>query len=61
MFAGSCIGILLLCIAIEAVRRAGREYDRRLIKQARVGPVHFCTARSPPPHPRDARVALRPR
>jgi copper transporter 1 len=36
MFAGSCIGVLLLCIAIEAVRRLGREYDRRLIWQARV-------------------------
>lgn len=36
MFAGSCIGVLLLCIAIEAVRRLGRAYDRRLVKQAKV-------------------------
>jgi hypothetical protein len=27
----------LLCIAIEAVRRLGRAYDRRLVKQAKVG------------------------
>lgn len=35
MFAGSCIGVLLLCIAIEAVRRLGREYDRRLVLAAK--------------------------
>lgn len=34
MFAGSVIGVFLLVIAIEAVRRLGREYDRRLIKAA---------------------------
>jgi len=27
MFAGSCIGVLLLVIVLEALRRASREYD----------------------------------
>lgn len=30
MFAGSVIGIFLLCMAIELVRRFAREYDRRI-------------------------------
>jgi hypothetical protein len=34
MFAGSVIGVFFLVIAIEAVRRAGREYDRRLVQAA---------------------------
>lgn len=33
MFAGSCIGVVLLVIALEALRRAGKEYDRYLIAQ----------------------------
>ncbi|WWC66086.1 uncharacterized protein I303_108708 [Kwoniella dejecticola CBS 10117] len=36
-FAGSVIGVFLLCIAIEFVRRVGREYDRRLIMAAKAG------------------------
>jgi len=31
-FAGSCIGVFLLVLAIELVRRAQREYDRRLTR-----------------------------
>jgi len=27
MFAGSCVGVLLLVVALEALRRASREYD----------------------------------
>ena len=34
MFGGTVIGIFLLVIAIEGVRRAGREYDRHLVRQA---------------------------
>ncbi|RXK35857.1 hypothetical protein M231_06863 [Tremella mesenterica] len=30
-FAGSLVGIFFLCMAIEGVRRLGREYDRKLI------------------------------
>jgi len=37
MFAGSIIGVLLLVIAIEALRRAGREYDRHITKRALAG------------------------
>jgi len=37
MFAGSVIGVFILVIAIEALRRAGREYDRRITKQAMAG------------------------
>jgi copper transporter 1 len=28
MFAGSCIGVILLVVVLEALRRAGKEYDR---------------------------------
>lgn len=33
MFAGSCIGVILLVIALEFLRRAGKEYDRFLVTQ----------------------------
>ncbi|ORY22230.1 Ctr copper transporter family-domain-containing protein [Naematelia encephala] len=33
-FAGTIIGIFLLCMSIELVRRIGREYDRRLTFQS---------------------------
>jgi solute carrier family 31 (copper transporter), member 1 len=33
MFAGSCIGVILLVIALEFLRRAGKEYDRYILKQ----------------------------
>lgn len=33
-FAGSVIGVFLLVIAIEGVRRLAREYDRKLVKAA---------------------------
>ncbi|ORX41105.1 Ctr copper transporter family-domain-containing protein [Kockovaella imperatae] len=36
MFAGSVIGVFFLTIAIEFVRRLGREFDRRLVAAARV-------------------------
>jgi copper transporter 1 len=34
MFAGTVIGIFFLCMAIEGVRRAAREYDRRITAAA---------------------------
>jgi copper transporter 1 len=37
MFAGSVIGVFLLVIAIESVRRLGREYDRYLVREATAG------------------------
>jgi len=33
MFAGSCIGVILLVIALEFLRRAGKEYDRYIVSQ----------------------------
>lgn len=35
MFAGSCIGVIFLVIALEFVRRAHREYDRFIVRQWR--------------------------
>lgn len=32
-FAGSCIGVILLVIVLEALRRAGKEYDRYIVAQ----------------------------
>ena len=32
-FAGSCIGVILLVIALEFLRRAGKEYDRYILAQ----------------------------
>ena len=31
MFAGSCIGVVLLVMSLECLRRAGKEYDRYLV------------------------------
>lgn len=33
MFAGSCIGVVLLVILLEFLRRAGKEYDRYIVAQ----------------------------
>ncbi|KAF7553761.1 hypothetical protein G7Z17_g3385 [Cylindrodendrum hubeiense] len=33
MFAGSCIGVLLLVMSLEALRRAVKEYDSYIIRQ----------------------------
>lgn len=33
MFAGSCLGIMFLAIAVEFVRKAHREYDRAIVRQ----------------------------
>jgi copper transporter 1 len=33
MFAGSCIGVVLLVILLEFLRRLGKEYDRLLLRQ----------------------------
>lgn len=36
MFAGSIIGIFFLCMLIEALRRAAREYDRKITAMNRI-------------------------
>ncbi|KAF2134817.1 Ctr-domain-containing protein [Dothidotthia symphoricarpi CBS 119687] len=33
MFAGSCVGVVLLVILLELLRRAGKEYDRFIVAQ----------------------------
>jgi copper transporter 1 len=33
MFAGSCIGVILLVMVLEALRRAAKEYDRYILAQ----------------------------
>ena len=33
MFAGSCIGVILLVFSLEFLRRVGKEYDRYIINQ----------------------------
>lgn len=33
MFAGSCIGVLLLVMTLEFLRRLGKEYDRYILRQ----------------------------
>lgn len=35
MFAGSCIGVVCLVIALEMLRRLGRIYERYLVRQAK--------------------------
>ncbi|KAF2001468.1 Ctr-domain-containing protein [Amniculicola lignicola CBS 123094] len=41
MFAGSCIGVILLVLSLEFLRRAGKEYDRYIIAQyTRSLPAH---------------------
>jgi len=36
MFAGSCIGVILLVMSLEFLRRASKEYDRYIAKQAQL-------------------------
>jgi copper transporter 1 len=33
MFAGSCIGVILLVMSLEFLRRLGKEYDRYILRQ----------------------------
>ncbi|KAH8727899.1 Ctr copper transporter [Phaeosphaeriaceae sp. PMI808] len=33
MFAGSCIGVILLVVILEFLRRAGKEYDRYIVAE----------------------------
>lgn len=36
MFAGSCIGVVLLVLCLEFLRRVGREYDAFILRRARL-------------------------
>lgn len=46
MFAGSCIGVILLVIILEALRRLGREYDRFIVKRARLRYIYLSDSSS---------------
>lgn len=39
MFAGSCIGVILLVMALEFLRRLGKEYDRLLVRKHQAASV----------------------
>lgn len=39
MFAGSCIGVILLVLSLEFLRRAVKEFDAFLVRQHRARPV----------------------
>ena len=39
MFAGSCIGVILLVVTLEALRRLSREYDQYILRNHRVQAV----------------------
>jgi hypothetical protein len=39
-FAGSVIAVFVITALVEGVRRAGREYDRTLVKMARARAAH---------------------
>ncbi|TGO65909.1 hypothetical protein BOTNAR_0073g00340 [Botryotinia narcissicola] len=41
MFAGSCIGVILLVMSLEFLRLASREYDRFIVRQARNQQQHI--------------------
>ncbi|KAL5341257.1 Ctr copper transporter [Aspergillus crustosus] len=57
MFAGSCIGVICLVLALEFLRRTAREYDAFIIHRAQLKSQYLSpltTAQSPP---RCARVS----
>lgn len=50
MFAGSCIGVILLVICLEFLRRVGREYDAFILRRARLR-AQYLTVQSQPSTP----------
>lgn len=40
MFAGSCIGVVFLVVALEGLRRASREYDAYILRRAQGAKVN---------------------
>src|SRR5688500_5515124 len=48
MFAGSCIGVILLVMALEALRRSVKEWDRYLLRQHA---AKFAESSANPPAP----------
>ncbi len=54
MFAGSCIGVILLVVLLESLRRAGKEYDRYIIAQQRKALASIGATNSPASTDNDA-------
>lgn len=50
MFAGSCIGVILLVICLEFLRRVGREYDAFILRRARLR-AQYLSVQSQPSTP----------
>ncbi|KAI1454712.1 Ctr copper transporter family-domain-containing protein [Annulohypoxylon moriforme] len=48
MFAGSCIGVILLAITLEALRRSVKEYDRYLVRKNADGGLVAVTSTDSP-------------
>lgn len=42
MFAGSCVGVILLVISLEFLRRLGKEYDRYILRQHKTSLAAQC-------------------
>ncbi|KAJ5933454.1 hypothetical protein N7454_005783 [Penicillium verhagenii] len=51
-FAGSCIGTILLVMVLEALRRAGREYEACILRRARLRHLYLSGLPSDVPAPR---------
>lgn len=41
MFAGSCIGVVLMVLCLELLRRLGREYDTFILRRARMRQMYL--------------------
>ncbi|KAJ5920896.1 hypothetical protein N7466_009222 [Penicillium verhagenii] len=54
-FAGSCIGIILLVMVLEALRRAGREYEACILRRARLRHLYLSALPSDVPAPRNVK------
>ncbi|KAI1094024.1 Ctr-domain-containing protein [Rostrohypoxylon terebratum] len=54
MFAGSCIGVILLAMTLEGLRRSVKEYDRFLIRKNANGPVPVTQADTTKTEPTNA-------
>ena len=60
MFAGSCIGVILLTMSLEFLRRAGKEYDRYLIRKHTSIPAHTAPISSKDSDSKDAIASSAP-
>lgn len=51
MFAGSCIGVILLVISLEFLRRSAKEYDRYILRQFQRAAHNKCYTTTTPSCP----------